>query len=145
MIAAEDPPSFVVRTEAQKAASDNGFRLERGSNGGWLGYASTTAPGMVWIAAASARGPWLISIDHGGVAAELSPAIAPPGMTSGMTLPVSGGGTALPIAGGAASPLMKAAPAPGPGLATFIFATLPGRQDGRRRAAWPSTWRIHIG
>jgi hypothetical protein len=30
MIAPEDPPGFVVRTEAQKAAWDNGFRLERG-------------------------------------------------------------------------------------------------------------------
>ena len=29
MIAPEDPPGFVVRTEAQKAAWDNGFRLER--------------------------------------------------------------------------------------------------------------------
>jgi hypothetical protein len=30
MIAPEDPPGFVVRTEAQKAAWDNGFRLETG-------------------------------------------------------------------------------------------------------------------
>ena len=30
MIAPEDPPGFVVRTEAQKAAWDNGYRLERG-------------------------------------------------------------------------------------------------------------------
>ena len=30
MIVIEDPPGFVVRTEAQKAASDNGFRIERG-------------------------------------------------------------------------------------------------------------------
>jgi hypothetical protein len=38
MIAPENPPGFVVRTEAQKAAFDNGFRLERGVDGGWLGY-----------------------------------------------------------------------------------------------------------
>jgi hypothetical protein len=37
MIAPEDPPGFVVRTEAQKATWDNGFRLERGvERGGWL-------------------------------------------------------------------------------------------------------------
>jgi hypothetical protein len=30
MISLEDPPGFVVRTEAQKAASDNGYRHERG-------------------------------------------------------------------------------------------------------------------
>ena len=67
----EDPPGFVVRTEAQKAAWDNGFRLERGVEGGWLRYASTTAPGAVWIAGASFRGPWLLSINHAGVAAEI--------------------------------------------------------------------------
>ena len=29
----ESPPGFVVRTEAQKAAWDNGYRLERGVEG----------------------------------------------------------------------------------------------------------------
>src|SRR5580693_705286 len=81
MIALENPPGFVVRTEAQKAAWDNGFRLERGIEGGWLHYASTTAPGTVWIGGASARGPLLLSIVHGGIAAELgtSPAAQVPG------------------------------------------------------------------
>ena len=51
MMVPEDPPSFVVRTEAQKAAWDNGFRLERGvESGGWLRYGSTTARGEIWIA-----------------------------------------------------------------------------------------------
>jgi HNH endonuclease len=68
----EVPPGFVVRTEAQKAAWDNGFRLDRGMEGGWLHYGSTTARGTVWIAAASLRGPWLLSIDHLGVVAEVS-------------------------------------------------------------------------
>jgi hypothetical protein len=72
MIAPEDPPGFVVRTEAQKAAWDNGFRLERGvESGGWLRYGSTTARGEIWIAGVPPRGPWLLSIDHPGVAAEL--------------------------------------------------------------------------
>src|SRR5919199_6175478 len=88
----ENPPGFVIRNEAQKAAADNGFRLERGIERGWLAFASTTARGQVWIAGASLHGPWLLSIDHAGVAAELA---------------------ALP-----------AAPVPGPGLATFAFATL---------------------
>jgi hypothetical protein len=81
MIALENPPRFVVRTEAQKAAWDNGFRLDRGMEGGWLHYASTTAPGSVWIGAASLRGPWLLSIDHLGVVAEIGP--LPPSPTSG--------------------------------------------------------------
>src|SRR6266478_970133 len=73
MIAPEDPPGFVVRTEAQKAAWDNGFRLERGTeSGGWLRYGSTTARGEIWIAGVPPRGPWLLSIDHPGVAAELA-------------------------------------------------------------------------
>jgi len=73
MIAPEDPPGFVVRTEAQKAAWDNGFRLERGSeSGGWLRYGSTTARGEIWIAGVPPHGPWLLSIDHPGVAAELA-------------------------------------------------------------------------
>jgi len=78
MIAPEDPPGFVVRTEAQKAAWDNGFRLERGVEHGWLRYASTTASGNAWIAGASQRGPWLLSIDHPGVLAELGVLTAAP-------------------------------------------------------------------
>jgi HNH endonuclease len=92
MIALENPPGFVVRTEAQKAAADNGFRLEHGIENGWLRYGSTTAPGSLWIASTSSGGPWLLSIDHSGVVAEI-----------GILLP---------------------SPIPGPGLATFMFATL---------------------
>jgi hypothetical protein len=77
----ENPPGFVVRTEAQKAAWDNGYRLERGVEGGWLRYGSTTAPGSIWIAGASGRGPWLLSLDHSGVAAEISG--LPPSSKSG--------------------------------------------------------------
>lgn len=82
MIALEDPPGFVVRTEAQKAAWDNGYRLERGAESGWLHYASTTAPGSIWIAGTSDHGPWLLSLDHSGVVAEIgalpsSPASGP--------------------------------------------------------------------
>jgi hypothetical protein len=45
----EDPPGFIVRTEAQMAASANGFRLPRAVQHGWLGFASTTAQVMVWV------------------------------------------------------------------------------------------------
>lgn len=92
MIVPENPPGFVVRTEVQKAAWDNGYRLNRGVEGGWQRYASTTARGDVWIAGASTSGPWFLSIDHSGVAAELGAA--------------------------------HASSAEGPGLATFVFATL---------------------
>jgi hypothetical protein len=79
MIAPEDPSGFVVRTEAQEAAWDNGFRIERGvENGGWLRYALTTARGEIWIAGVPPRDPWLLSIDHPGVAAELATLPASP-------------------------------------------------------------------
>src|SRR5437870_8638202 len=71
MIVPENPPGFVVRTEAQKAAWDNGYRLERGVEGGWLRYGSTTAPGLIWLAGGTSHGPWLLSIDHSGVVAEI--------------------------------------------------------------------------
>jgi HNH endonuclease len=74
----ENPPGFVVRTEAQKAAWDNGFRLDQGVEGSWLHYASTTAPGTVWVAGASRLGPWLLSIDHPGIVAEVGVAEASP-------------------------------------------------------------------
>jgi hypothetical protein len=81
MIAPEDPPGFVVHTEVQKAAWDNGYRLERGVQDGWLHYASTTAPGSIWIAGASGNGPWLLSLDHSGVAEEIG--ALPPSLIAG--------------------------------------------------------------
>jgi HNH endonuclease len=86
MMVPEDPPGFVVWTEAQKAAWDNGFRLERGIESGWLRYASTTARGEIWIAGVSPHGAWFLSIDHPGVAAELatlpSSPLAGPGLAT---------------------------------------------------------------
>jgi HNH endonuclease len=78
MIAPENPPGFVVGTEADKAAWDNGYRLKRGIEDGWLRYASTTAPGSIWIAGASEHGPWLLSVDHSGVVAEIGELTASP-------------------------------------------------------------------
>jgi hypothetical protein len=71
MILAEDPPGFVVRTELQKAAFENGFRLERGIQSGWLRYSSTTVAGDIWLAGASMIGPWLLSIGQHEIAAEM--------------------------------------------------------------------------
>ena len=41
-------------------------------SGGWLRYGSTTARGEICIDGVPPRGPWLLSIDHPGVAAELA-------------------------------------------------------------------------
>jgi hypothetical protein len=73
LTAPENPPGFVVRIEAQKAAFDNGFRIERGAERGWMRFGSATARGDIWIAGGSQVGPWLLSVSHAGVAAELAP------------------------------------------------------------------------
>ena len=95
-MAPEDPPGLVVRTEAQKAAWDNGFRLERGiESGGWLHYASTTAHSEIWIAGVSPHGPWLLCIDHPGAAAELATLPASPVRGPGLATFEFGNLTAL--------------------------------------------------
>lgn len=76
----ETPQSFIVREECEKAAFQNGFRRKLGEADGWAGFASTTAPGTIHIAAASAQGPWLLALDHAGVIEELGlPAADMPG------------------------------------------------------------------
>jgi hypothetical protein len=76
MLAPEDPPGFVVRTEAQMAAAANGFRLARGAERGWLRFGSTTAEVGIWIGGASSAGPWLLSVDRPEVVAEIGAAPA---------------------------------------------------------------------
>lgn len=72
----EAPQSFVVRTECEKAAWDNGFRLKQGEDGGWAAFGSTTVPGTVWLAAAGPAGPWYLALDHAGVIEALALAAA---------------------------------------------------------------------
>ena len=79
MNSAENPPGFVVRTEAQKAAFERGFREPRGVDGAWLHYASTTAPTDIWIAGGGPKGPWFLAMDHKGVATEFGPGLPLPG------------------------------------------------------------------
>jgi hypothetical protein len=71
MSAQENVAGFVIRTEAQKAAFDTGFRIERGTEDGWLRYASASANGEIWVTGASAHGPWFLSISH--PVAEIAP------------------------------------------------------------------------
>ena len=67
----EAPQSFVVREECEKAASQNGFRRVLGEEAGWRAFASTTAHGVIYLAAEGANGPWFLAVDHAGVVAEL--------------------------------------------------------------------------
>ena len=64
------PQSFVVSTECNKAAEQNGFRRRLGETDGWAAFQSTTAQGTIWLAAEGASGPWYLALDHAGVIAE---------------------------------------------------------------------------
>lgn len=78
----EDPPAFATRVDAAKAAADNGFRLVRDLRNGWQNFASTTAPGNIFIAH-TVSGCWLFSVEHAGVARELgSSAVTGPGLST---------------------------------------------------------------
>jgi hypothetical protein len=78
----ESPPLFSTLTEATKVAADNGYRLVRGIDGGWIRFGSTTAPGDIFIAY-TFTGDWLLSIEHSGVARELTESNLPgPGRTT---------------------------------------------------------------
>lgn len=61
-----------MRTLAQKAAWDRGFSLELPIQGEWLGFASSTVPGEIWIAGLPPHGPFALSVAHAGVAADLA-------------------------------------------------------------------------
>ncbi len=79
----EEPQSFVVATECQKVAEQNGYRRAMGQTDGWARYGSTTARGTIHLAAAGPQGPWFLALDHAGVIEELglSPAgISGPGI-----------------------------------------------------------------
>lgn len=67
----EAPQSFVIREECEKAAWQNGFRRVLGEQDGWAAFASTTAQGTIWLAAAGNQGPWFLALDHPGVESEL--------------------------------------------------------------------------
>jgi len=84
MIHTENPPGFIVRTEAQKAAFDNGYRIERGVTNGWMRYGSTTAKGDIWLAALSPSGPWFLSLQHPEVATELGSSPLPSATVPGI-------------------------------------------------------------
>lgn len=83
----QSPPGSIVRILAQKAAWDRGFSVELAVQGPWLGFASSTVPGQIWISGSPPHGPFALSVTHAGVAADLAatyPLSGPsgPGVTS---------------------------------------------------------------
>ena len=53
----ENPQQFIVQTECEKAAKDNGFRIGLRERNGWTQFRSTTVPGNILLAAARKKGP----------------------------------------------------------------------------------------
>lgn len=51
-------PQFHHPHRSAAGGLDCGFRAERGTSGGWIGQALTTAHGEIRIAASSDKGPW---------------------------------------------------------------------------------------
>lgn len=69
----ETPQSFIVRQECEKVAWQSGFRRILGEEVGWAAFGSTTARGLIHLAAAGPSGPWYLALDHPGVIEELGP------------------------------------------------------------------------
>lgn len=72
----QSPQSFIVHSECEKAAFQNGFRRPLGETQGWAAFASTTARGTIHLAAAGLHGPWFLGLDHSGIIAELASPVA---------------------------------------------------------------------
>lgn len=68
----ENPQSFVVASECEKAAWQNGYRRAFGEADGWARFGSTTAKGTVWFAAARHEGPWFLALDHRGIVEDMN-------------------------------------------------------------------------
>ncbi len=67
----QNPPSAVISIEAQKAAFDNGYRIEHDIRDGWLHYRSATVSDEIAISGSSDHGPWHLNITHEGAQQEL--------------------------------------------------------------------------
>lgn len=62
-----------------EAANEHGYRIPKGEAAGWRFYGSATAPREIALGAASFDGPFFLSVEHQGVAKDVSfPEAAPP-------------------------------------------------------------------
>lgn len=66
---------FVITTELEKAAFENGYRIaEPVSGSASLKFSSASVPGHIELSAASEAGPWLLRYNHPPVIRELGQA-----------------------------------------------------------------------
>lgn len=55
-----------------EAANEHGYRISKGEAAGWRFYGSATAPREIALAAVGFEGPFFLSIEHQGVAKDVS-------------------------------------------------------------------------
>ena len=67
-------PGFAAASEMRQAAHDHGFRIDLQPMGNWLAFASTTAPGRIYLACPEDQGPFLLATDHAGIRLEFTAA-----------------------------------------------------------------------
>lgn len=63
--------SFVLLSELRDAANEHGYRIGPEEAGGWIFFRSASAPGEIGLAAASASGPFFLSVILQSVARAL--------------------------------------------------------------------------
>ncbi|MER8678817.1 HNH endonuclease [Mesorhizobium sp. M1405] len=66
---------FALLSELRDAANEHGYRIGPEEAAGWIFFRSASAPAEIGLAAASASGPFFLSVMHQGVARTLD---APP-------------------------------------------------------------------
>ncbi|MDR6306032.1 hypothetical protein GGQ85_003760 [Nitrobacter vulgaris] len=69
---------FVLLSELRDAANEHGYRIGPEEAGGWIFFRSASAPGEIGLAAASASGPFFLSLMLPGVARALEAQPAAP-------------------------------------------------------------------
>ena len=69
---------FVLFSELRDAANEHGYRIGPEEAGGWIFYRSASAPGEIGLAAASASGPFFLSVLLQGVERALEAQSAAP-------------------------------------------------------------------
>ncbi len=67
--------NFLIRTELEKAAFENGYRIPGSvSSTSALKFASASVPGYIELLAESEAGPWVLRYNHSPVIRELGQA-----------------------------------------------------------------------
>jgi hypothetical protein len=67
-------PDFLIGSDLSIAATNNGFRLgpePAAGHPGWLAFQFTTVPGILFLAAESPKGCWLLALSRTAVARAL--------------------------------------------------------------------------